>query len=217
VKVLVFGASGATGRHIVAQAHERGHEVVAFTRGEFATEDFPPHDRSVFGDATSPSDVDAAIAYRPDVIISALGARSLKKTYLLETAVTIILAAMRQNGISRLIKLGAAGTFGLPKMSRLSIPERLTFELLRRTLLRHSFDDHAAADRLIQRSQLDWTIVQPPELSNGPPRGYCVALNGISRGGSIARADVATAILDIMEAGSFVRQSPFVFRPPNAR
>jgi hypothetical protein len=66
-----------------------------------------------------------------------------------------------------------------------------TGQVLRRTMLRNSFDDHAAADRLIQASGLDWTIVQPPELTNEPPRGYCIAVDGIHRGGAISRADVA--------------------------
>jgi uncharacterized protein YbjT (DUF2867 family) len=92
------------------------------------------------------------------------------------------------------------------------MPERIVFELLRRTVLRNSFDDHAAADRLIHRSGLEWTIVQPPELSNEAAHGYGIATDGLLRAGSIARADVAAAIVDIMEAGSFVRQSPFVFR-----
>jgi putative NADH-flavin reductase len=168
--------------------------------------------RIVRGDATEPNDVDAAFAESIDVVISALGARSLQKTRLLETALANIIGAMKRAGIGRLIELGAAGTFGLPKQSRISVPERIVFEILRRTVLRNSFDDHAAADRLIHQSRLDWTIVQPPELSNAPAQGYHVATEGLLRGGAIARADVAAAIVDIMEAGSFVRQSPFVFR-----
>ncbi len=121
--------------------------------------------------------------------------------------------AMRRNQVSRLIELSAAGTFGLPKTSRISIPERVMFEILRRTVLRNSFADHAVADQLIHQTELSWTIVQPPELDDGPARGYQISLDGLLRGGSVARIDVAAAIIDIMETGSFIHQSPFMFRP----
>jgi putative NADH-flavin reductase len=88
--------------------------------------------------------------------------------------------------------------------------------VLRRTILRHSFDDHAAADRLIKESGIDWTIVQPPELTNECPRGYCIAVDAIHRSGAISRADVAIAMVDIIENRSFVRESPFVFRAGQA-
>jgi len=83
VKLLVFGASGATGQRIVAEADRRGHEVVAFIRGAPGAP--TPARQIVRGDATSARDVDDAIAAGCDVVISALGARSLKKIRLLET------------------------------------------------------------------------------------------------------------------------------------
>jgi len=210
VKLLVFGASGATGQRIVAEADRRGHEVVAFIRGEPGAP--TPARRFISGDATIGKDVDAAIAAGCDVVISALGARSLKKTHLLETAMKNIIEAMRRSRVSRLIELSAAGTFGMPKTSRISIPERVMFEILRRSVLRNSFDDHAAADQIVHESELSWTIVQPPELADGPPRGYGISVDGLGRGGAVSRADVAAAIIDIMETGSFIHQSPFVFR-----
>ena len=168
----------------------------------------------VRGDATSPRDVEGAIAKGCDVVISALGARSLKKTRLLETAVKAIVETMQRNRLARLIELSAAGTFGMPKASRISFRERIAFELLHRSVLRNSFADHAVADQIIHQSELSWTIVQPPELDDGPAQGYQISLDGLLRGGSISRVDVAAAIIDIMETGSFIHQSPFVCRPP---
>jgi putative NADH-flavin reductase len=210
VKILVFGATGATGRPIVTAALRRGHDVVGFVRRE--TDAAKSNSRIIRGDVTESNAVEAAFAERVDVVISALGARSLHKTRLLETGLANIIGAMKRSGVSRLIELSAAGTFGLPNPSRISMPERIVFEILRRTVLRNSFDDHAAADCLIHQSGLDWTIVQPPELSDEAGQGYCIATGGLLRGGAISRADVAAAIIDVMEAGTFVRQSPFVFR-----
>jgi putative NADH-flavin reductase len=215
MKVLVFGASGATGRLLVTEVARRGHEIVAFVRQE-PSSPVAAGVRVICGDAMERGDVDAAVASGCDVVISALGARSLNKTRLLETFAINVLDSMRRRGISRFIELSAAGTFGLPKMSGISLFQRCIFEVLRRTILRHSFDDHAAADRLIQDSGLDWTIVQPPELTNEPPHGYGIALDGIHRGGALSRADAATAMVDIMEQASYVRASPFIFRAPDA-
>jgi putative NADH-flavin reductase len=208
--ILVLGASGSTGRRVVEIAGKRSHKVIAFVRdtSDIAGLDVP----IIRGDATSRSDVDAAIGRGFDAVVSALGARSLKKTRLLEIAMGNVVTAMQQSGTSRLIELGAAGTFGLPRVPGILIGERITFAIVRRTLLRNSFDDHAAADQLIQKSNLDWTIVQPPELSDGPSRGYSIALDGLHRGGAISRDDVAFAIVDVLDGRTYIRQSPFVFR-----
>jgi putative NADH-flavin reductase len=215
MRVLVFGACGATGQHIVAEAVRRGHEVDAFVRPASAQPGSAGID-VIYGDATERRDVDTAIARGCDVVVSALGARSLEKTCLLETAISIILDSMRKYGTSRLVELSAAGTFGLPRSSKIPLFQRLTFEVLRRTALRNSFEDHAAADRLIMESGLDWTIVQPPELTNERPHGYCIAVDAIHRSGAISRADVAIAIVDVIDHGSFVRESPFVFQARQA-
>jgi len=55
--LVVFGASGRTGRQVVAQAIERGHGVTAFVRGasRFAA---PMAARVVEGDARDPAAVE---------------------------------------------------------------------------------------------------------------------------------------------------------------
>lgn len=56
-------------------------------------------------------------------------------------------------------------------------------------------------------SDLDWTIVRPPRLTNDAPTGqYRVEENRLPKGGfSISRADQAVFMLDEVEGGQFVR------------
>ena len=60
-------------------------------------------------------------------------------------------------------------------------------------LLKRIYDDKDVAEQIVRRSGLDWTIVRPAILTNGPATGrYDVLLEPASwRAGTISRADVA--------------------------
>src|SRR5271170_352902 len=101
MKIIVFGATGGTGKLIVSQALAKGHSVTAFVR---KPDGMPqdPHLRVVQGDALDfAAVVDAIRGHR--VVLSALGARTKKKTGMLAGAIPNILQAMRQEEVSRLV------------------------------------------------------------------------------------------------------------------
>jgi len=60
----------------------------------------------------------------------------------------------------------------------------------------------------VTASDLDWTIVRPPRLTNGPVTGrYRIEDDRMPRGGSsVSRADVAHFLLDELERGAHVRR-----------
>lgn len=99
MKVVIFGASGATGGELVRLAVRAGHTVTAFARG--ANLKIDPHVWVARGDAREAAAVDSAVIGQ-DAVLSALGSRSLRCSDLLETSIVNIIGAMRRYNVRRL-------------------------------------------------------------------------------------------------------------------
>jgi hypothetical protein len=81
--------------------------------------------------------------------------------------------------------------------------------ILRRTLLRHVATDSARMEHILESSGLDWTVVRPPRLTEGPLTGKYVAVDGrMPRDSrrSMSRADLASFLLDELERPTHVRR-----------
>ncbi len=209
MKIVVFGASGGTGQELVKQGLALGYEVTAFARvpASIACEDMP---RVVVGDARDAKAVATAIAGQ-DAVLSALGARSLGDDTLLPQSMTHILAAMQQDGVKRLIVLGASGVWpGAAK--RLSAAARLFLRIIQATALKKPFNSQRRMQAMIQASDTKWTVVQPPRLLNKPATGrYRVDADALPVDGTqIARADVADFMLKQLTSREWVKRSPFI-------
>ncbi|GGG66472.1 NAD(P)-dependent oxidoreductase [Edaphobacter dinghuensis] len=169
MNVAIFGASGATGRLLTKRCFDAGHHVTALLRHP---ETFPLRliVRSVPGSAFDLSAVAQTIE-GADVVLSALGANSLKKEDVLERAVPQIVTAMQQKGVRRIIVLGSAGAKpdALDKQPawRRWIVENLVYK----TFLKWPVASQRSQYATLSASHLDWTMVMPPMLTNGRGRG----------------------------------------------
>lgn len=209
MKIVIFGASGGTGRELVNQALAQGHEVTAFVRNPQSITG-RERLRVVVGDARDATAVSSAIAGQ-DAVLSALGARSLADETLLPDSMTHILAAMKQKGVRRLIVLGASGVWpGAAR--RLSRARQWLLRLIEATFLSKPFKSQRLMQQLIRASDTEWTVVQPPRLLNVPGRGnYRVDADALpAEGTRIARADVAGFMLVQLTSREWVRKSPFL-------
>jgi putative NADH-flavin reductase len=191
MRIAIFGASGATGKLLTERSLAAGHEVVTLLRNP---DTFPFRDRvrAVPGNAFDP----AAIAYTltgTDAVLSALGARSLKKEDVLERAVPLIVAAMHQAGVKRIIALGSAGALPTSLDKQPAWRRWIVQKIVYNTFLKHPVASQIAQYAALSTSNLDWTMVMPPMLTNGPARGtYRIDGDALpSNGSKIARADVA--------------------------
>lgn len=205
MKIVVFGASGGTGRELVRQGLAQGHEVTVFVRNPAAFTGGGKL-RVVVGDAQA---VPQAIPGQ-DAVLSALGG-TLSDDSLLPEAMRHILAAMQQARVMRLIALGASGALpGAAK--RLSPVAQFFLRIIESTILKKPFQAQRAMLMLIQASDTDWTVVQPPRLLNAPGRGqYRVDGEALPAGGTtIARADVAAFMLAQLNSTEWVRKAPFI-------
>jgi putative NADH-flavin reductase len=204
MRILIFGATGGTGRELVAQALQRGHDVTPFVRTSGKLSSADSRLRVMQGDIQRAESVHAAIPGH-DAVLSALGTRSLGPTTLLSDAAREIVAAMPMNGVRRIIwesSLGIGETRGKlgPLYNWLLIP----------LLLRHGFADKERQEAIIKATPLEWTIVQPAALTNGPRTGTYRVGAGAGCGGlwaRVSRADVAHFMLNEVENPRYVRQT----------
>lgn len=208
MRIVVFGASGGTGRELVKQGLAQGHDVTVFVRNPAA---FTSGDRLhiVVGDARNGKAVAPAIGGQ-DAVLSALGG-TLGDDTLLPESMEHILAAMKREGVRRLIVLGASGVWpGATK--RLSAPMRAMARVFDATLLKKPFRAQRAMQTKIQASDTEWTVVQPPRLVNKPGTGrFRVDGEALPAAGvKIARADVAAFMLAQLASAEWVRKSPFI-------
>lgn len=206
MKMLVLGGTGGTGRAIVQQALDAGHDVTLLARDPSKVT--TPHAdlHVVPGDVTDASALAGAMRGQ-DVVVSAVGrGLSFKSERLMARCVPNILEAMTAAGVRRLIFTSALGV----GESRRDTP--LPLKVFSSTLLRGIYADKLAGDTLIRNSGTDWTIVQPSMLTDGPlskayRSGERLEMSGMAK---VSRADVAHFILACAADPSSVRKTLIV-------
>jgi putative NADH-flavin reductase len=195
-RLVVFGASGGTGRPLVAQALAAGHDVTAFVRDAASA---PPGARVVTGDVLDADAVAAAVAGH-DVIVSALGhrrqgrnpwARDASPPELMTHATAHLVDAARRHRIARILFVGVHGCGD--SRARTGVIYRY---LVERTTIGIALRDFNVVERMLAGSGLDWLVARPVSLVDGDATGRCrVREDRISSFATIRRADVAAFVL----------------------
>ncbi len=203
MRLLVMGATGRTGREVVAQALAHGHEVTAFVH------DVPPGIenagvREVSGDVLDFRAVSSAVLGQEAVVFALSHGRSAEGG-VLANGIANIIHAMATYRVGKLVAVSAMGTFARNDR-RLS----LRYRTLVGTTLRSVYDDLEAMERRIMASDLDWTIVRPSGFTDGPLTGdYRISLGGeVLKGAKqISRADVAAFVLKAVGGSAYSRRA----------
>lgn len=212
MRIIVFGATGGSGRATVQELLAGGHEVTAFSRhaGEIGI----PHERlrTVTGDVLNGADVERALEGQEAVVVT-LGVNDnpLKMRLLKQGRTPInvcsagtrnIIDAMKRANVPKLIIESAYGIG--ETASKLPLPFRLAYRLL----IKDQMADKEVQERLVRDSGLDWVIVQPVALTNGEPKGEVFASpNGEARHNSVSRRDVGRFLAELTASQRFARQS----------
>lgn len=210
MKIAIFGASGSTGLILTKRSLDAGHQVAVLLR---TPETFPLRSRVrvVKGSAFDLTAV-AQTVEGADVVLSALGANSLRKEDVLERAVPQIVAAMQQKGIRRIIVLGSAGAKpdALDKQPawRRWIVEHLVYN----TFLKWPVASQRAQYAVLSTSDLDWTMAMPAMLTNGRGHGtWRIDADALPRNASrIAREDVANFMMQQIDSPQWIRKAVYI-------
>jgi len=216
VKLTVFAATGGIGRQILEQARAAGHDVTAVVR---TPGKLPPEVRAVAADLAHPDAQALAAAVRgADAVLSGLGARSRAEVGVAELGTRAIAEAMTAAGVKRLVVVSAAPIGTVPSPGRPQPPRydpgdgffmRHLLSPLIKSILRAHYEDLARMEDVLRASALDWTIVRPPRLTDGPLTGrYRTAVGQNVRGGSvISRADVAQLMLQAVGRPETIKET----------
>lgn len=206
MNVVVFGATGGTGRALVKQALGHAHTVRAFVRNPDRLKVIHHRLEVVRGDITDRKAVAAAIAGQ-DAVLSALGVNDRKPNTVLSDGVQNILAAMKKQKVRRLLFVSSLGV-GDSKGQLGAVYNWVVLP----TLLKNIFADKEKAEELIRESKMiDWTIVRPGRLTNGRLTAKYQA--GPDAGKKrwfpkVSRADVADYMLHVLERGEAIGETP---------
>ncbi len=203
MKIIIFGATGSIGRHLVEQALIQGQEVTAFLRDASKFDRTHQNLKLVEGDVLDAEAVTAAVKGH-DAVLVALGAG--RKGGVRAQGTKNIIDAMERHNVRRLVSqttLGAGDSHG-----------HLNFfwkHIMFGWLLKQAMADHEEQEAFIRQSALDWITVRPAAFTDGPATGdYKLGFPQSEKGLSlkISRADVASVMLKQITADTYLRQSP---------
>jgi putative NADH-flavin reductase len=202
MKLVVLGATGATGLEIVRQALERGHSVTAFVRSAERLKPFGDRIAVKQGDLLNRAELEQVIQGH-DAVVSGFGPRlpvSKADAHLLQQFAVALTSAMLHAGVRRVVVESVAFLFKHSIIPPAYILGRLLFPGI--------VADASAMEKVFEKSGLDWTMVRPPELTGKPSTGtYRVREGHLPRFGfKISRADVADFMIKAVENHASIRK-----------
>lgn len=193
MQVVIFGATGRTGKPLIQQSIIRDHVVRAFVRNPQKMTLQHPRLSMVVGDVLNPPQVDDALKDQEAVLVALGTGTSLRPTLTLSTGTQNIVKAMQQHRIKRIVVVLSGWIF---QEARPHIFRALTAE-------------HERQLKILQESDLDWTAVCPPEITDARPTGiYEVAAGTIPPNGrQISKYDLADFMVLQLDDEKFMRQA----------
>ncbi len=206
MKILVIGASQGTGALAVKFALAEGHEVTAFARSPQKLDVEHPKLTKLVGDFHDASSVDSAVPGHDAVIITA-SATSFKTlradpTYF-SRGTRFTLDAMNKAKVNRLVVLSALGVGdSRPLVNVVVRAVAIGF------LLKNPFEDHERQEQMVRAADLEWVIVRPGRLTDGPAKRKTVATAKVEPvPSSISRADVAEFLVSACAGPEWIRKN----------
>lgn len=194
MRIAVFGSTGGVGRHVVAQALEKGMAVTALVRSPGKLADLPQGLTLVPGDISDEDAVYYTVA-GANAVVCALGAPLQDKSGIRASGTAQIIRAMKDAFVDRLVclsSIGAGDSYPL-------IPAHYKY-LLAPLMMEHMFADHEAQEAEIAASGLNWIIARPSPYRDGDRTGaYAHGPSSVApnrkRKFHINRADVADFLI----------------------
>jgi putative NADH-flavin reductase len=200
MKVLVIGATGATGREVLKAAAARGHDVTALARNPSAL----PGARVVQADVTQPETLDAAMAGQ-DAVINAIGEGQGAPANIRTVAARSIVESMMRHHVRRLVTMSSFGAGDSRGQGGL-----LFSKVVAPLFMKHILADQTASEAIVQAAPgLQWVIVRPARLTSGPrTQGPRVVFAGGNAFWKVSRADVAAFMVARLDDDAYLGKTP---------
>jgi len=207
MRLAIFGATGGTGLELTRQTLEHGHSVRVLVRNPNRMTLVNANMRVVLGDVLDRESVTKTLL-GSDAALSCLGQRTLlRNTHAVSAGIRNIMDVMQQHGLRRLVVESA---FGAGESLAHATPlERFVFA----TLIRMPYQDKNIMEPAVKASALEWTLLRPVRLTNGPLTRRYTITSQRPPGGSVSRADVAAAMLRAVEEQLWVGEAVAICGP----
>ena len=210
MKLAIIAATGGVGQQLLRQALDAGHDVTAVARNPAKLPAAQRQTRIITADLADPDPaaLEAAIA-GTDAVLSGLGPAANSSAGIATRGTRAVAAAMHAAGVRRLVVISAAPVRTVPSPGRPAPPKhdpgdgffmRHLGAPFARAAFGKVYADLAAMEDLLRDSDLDWTVIRPPKLTDKPLTGHYRTATGQNvRGGfSVPRADVAHLMLAVL-------------------
>lgn len=208
MKITIFGATGGTGKQLVEQALEAGNEVVAFCRNPSKLNMRHEHLTIVHGELTDQALIEHAVS-GAEAVISVLGPRGDSKNKPITEGTQNILAAMKKQGVRRLIISSTPSAKDPNDMPDFKFRALVALVKL---AMHAAYEEIISVAETVRMSDLDWTIVRVSMLNNNPKSGK-VKVGYVGKGEvgtRISRADMANFMLKQVQDTQYLRQAPVI-------
>jgi putative NADH-flavin reductase len=204
MKITIIGASRGVGLESMKQALAKGHNVTVLTTN---TQNILPHPllTVISGSATSVPDIKKAIK-NSDAVLITVGTKKKKGTTLFSDTATALIKAADDLSFSAPV-LVITG-FGAGESYEYA---SLFMRTVIRLFLKDQYSDKTLMEDKLANSKLNWQIIRPGMLTNGPLTNKYKVLSTLKKGikvGKISRADVADFMLKQVENPTLLSQYP---------
>jgi len=168
MKILVFGATGKTGKLVVQQALENGFDVTAFVRDTSKVLISHPKLNVVKGDVMISSTIDPVMKGH-DAVICCLGMPASKPGELRSKGTRHIVESMKRSGVAKFI---CQTSLGYADSKQILANTSFFFKrIIVPLLLKKTFDEHELQESIIKQTKLSWTIARPGNMTDGKLTG----------------------------------------------
>lgn len=206
MKILIIGGTGKTGQYLIKQGLEQGHQITALVRKPKKLKLSDPALKVLQGNVLEPKSIEAAVEGQ-DAVLCALGHKKfIVKSTVLSRGTENLIYAMQKKGVKRLICITALGI----NDSRYRLGLYYTLFTIP-FLLYFYFKDKEKQEKLIEKSDLEWTIIRPAQYipgkkraryKHGPKVGHYLLTKMISR------QDVAHFMLEELKNPRYIKARP---------
>ena len=206
VNIIIFGATGNTGRPLVSTALERGMNVTAFVRDPQKMQMIHERLKIVTGNILDTASLDNALNNDCDAAISVLGVFTRKPSTELSTGTANIIQALNNHSVGRFVVVSSLGVHDSRGQGNLAA------RAWQRFVIPKMLEDKERQEQALRDSDLNWTVFRPCRLIDEPTsRKDLIEWSGpppsVKVTWRISFASLANRILDSLDDPAYTRRA----------
>lgn len=207
MRILIIGATSGIGARLLEQSPDRGYAATVLARKPERVSAGAEDTRIIAGDIRDADAVHEAVKHQ-DVVCVTIGiSPAFKPVSVFSEGTRNVISAMNRHDVNKLVCVTGIGA-GDSRNHGGFLYDRIVLPLL----LKNIYEDKDRQESIIKNSGLDWLIVRPGFLTDGPLTGRYRAVTdyrGVTAG-KISRSDVAHFILEEIESTRYFGSTPLL-------